>query len=118
VHIHEEDARRVYNRYRREAMAFKQIYPEAHFNLYDFVRLTAINMLSDLRHAARAHALWRSFASVPWFRAMQFWGTYQGYRHSGAVTQHLRQTFYYPRGMDAGESSARDVERIRYDHPQ
>jgi glycosyltransferase involved in cell wall biosynthesis len=36
VQVHDEIPHGVYNRYRREAMTFKQIYPEAHFSLYDF----------------------------------------------------------------------------------
>src|SRR3990172_10282737 len=36
VHAHNETPRAVYNRYRREGMAFKQIFPESHFNVYDF----------------------------------------------------------------------------------
>ncbi|MGQ9834027.1 MAG: hypothetical protein ACUVRJ_09570 [Candidatus Villigracilaceae bacterium] len=57
VHVHQETPRGVFNRYRREAMAFKRIYPEAHFNLYDFARLATMNILSDLWHAARERAL-------------------------------------------------------------
>ncbi|MFO7584342.1 MAG: glycosyltransferase family 2 protein, partial [Anaerolineales bacterium] len=40
IHIHNETPKGVRNRYRREAMAFKRIYPEAHFNIYDFFRMT------------------------------------------------------------------------------
>ena len=113
IHIHDETPRGIYNRYRREAMAFKRIFPESHFNVYDFARLTVTNILGDLLHAARQSVLWKSFASIFWFRFNQFWGTYQGYRQSGPVTQHLRQTFYYPH-WSAGHSDERDVEPIRY----
>lgn len=113
VHIHNETPRGVYNRYRREAMAFKRIFTESHFNIYDFARLTATNILSDLFHAARRRVFWRHFASVFWFRYNQFWGTYQGYRQSGPVTQQLRQTFYYPH-WSTGATDERDVEPIRY----
>lgn len=113
IHIHNETSRGVQNRYRREAMAFKRIFPESHFNVYDFARLTVTNILSDLFHAARQRVLWKSFVSIFWFRFNQFWGTYQGYRQSGPVTQQLRQTFYYPH-WSAGKSDERDVEPIRY----
>ncbi len=53
VHIHNETPKGVYNRYRREAMALRKIYPEANFNFYDFVRLTITNIVSDLWYAAR-----------------------------------------------------------------
>jgi glycosyltransferase involved in cell wall biosynthesis len=113
VHIHEETPRGIYNRYRREAMAFKRIFPESHFNVYDFARLTATNILSDLFQAARERVLWGSFSSIFWFRFNQFLGTYQGYRQSGPVTQQLRQTFYYPH-WGTRDSGKRDVEPIRY----
>ena len=117
IHAHNETPRGILNRYRREGMAFKRIFPESHFNIYDVVRLTATNILSDLWHAARQRLLLRNLASIFWFRIMQFWGTYQGYRLSGPLTAHLRQTFYYPRGANAkslGDSTDRDVQPIRY----
>ena len=114
IHVHVETRRGVYNRYRREAMAFKQIYPEAHFSLYDFVRNTSASICFDLLHAARAHVIWRSLASIYWFRFVQFWGTYQGYRHSSSLTPELRQTFYYHVGWEKTKSAPREVEPIRY----
>ena len=113
VHVHDETPRGTYNRYRREGMAFKRIFPESHFNVYDFARLTITNILGDLLHAARQRVFWRSFASIFWFRFNQFLGTYQGYRQSGPVTQQLRQTFYYPH-WSASNPDERDVEPIRY----
>ena len=107
--------RGVYNRYRREGMAFKKIYPEAHFSLYDFVRMSTANISSDLWHAARQHLFISSFASILWFRAAQFWGTYQGYRHSLEWNWQLRQTFYFPHGRQAPEKPApRSIEPIHY----
>jgi len=114
VHVHTETRRGVLNRYRREAMAFKQIFPEAHFNLYDFFRNVAASIGFDLLHAARARVLWCSLGSIFWFRWMQFRGTYQGYRHSSLLTPELRQTFYYHVGWEKTESRRREVEPIRY----
>lgn len=116
VHVHNESPRSIYNRYRREAMAFKRIFPQEHFHLGDFTRLVLTNILSDLWHAIRQGAPLRSLGSIFWFRWMQFWGTYQGYRQSGPLTWQLRQTFYYPRGMALDSREAvRDVEPIRYE---
>ena len=117
IHAHNETPRGILNRYRREGMTFKRIFPESHFNIYDVVRLTSTNILSDLWHAAQQSLLLRDLASIFWFRTIQFWGTYQGYRSSGPLTAHLRQTFYYPRGANAkspGDSTDRDVQPIRY----
>jgi rhamnosyltransferase len=114
IHVHNETPHGVFNRYRREAMAFKQIYPESHFNMYDFLRLTTMNILSDLWHAARERVLSKSFASIVWFRFMQFHGTRLGYRKSGLLTPQLRETFYYARARRPTNGAQRDVEPIRY----
>jgi glycosyltransferase involved in cell wall biosynthesis len=114
IHIHNERPAGVLRRYEREAMAFKRIYPEAHFSLYDVARMLTGNVASDLWHAAHQRALWKSFASILWFRWMQFWGTYRGYRRSAEWNWQLRQTFYYPRGMQAQPTPKRDVEPIWY----
>jgi rhamnosyltransferase len=114
IHVHDEIPGGVFNRYRREAMAFKKIYPEAHFSYYDFVRLMAMNILSDLWHAAREGRLWNNISSISQFRFMQFHGTRLGYRESGLLTPQLRETFYYARERKPKEDSQRDVEPIQY----
>jgi len=115
IHCHNERPRDIHNRYRREAMAFKQLHPEAHFSLYDMVRMTTANITSDLLQATRQHLLWKSFSSIYWFRTMQFWGTYQGYRQTPGWTWQLRQTFYYPHQLaKPNRSSPRDIKQIHY----
>jgi rhamnosyltransferase len=115
IHTHSETPSGVYDRYCREAMAFKRIFTESHFSIYDCARLIVSNVLSDSLDAVRRGRLLQSAVSILWFRSMQFWGTYQGYRHSSPITQQLRQTFYYPQGTHTADGSARDVEPIRYD---
>lgn len=117
IHIHAETPTGVQNRYRREAMAFKRIYPEAHFNAYDFLRMTLGNIFNDSVHAARARLLVQAGPEIFWFRFNQFWGTYQGYRQSAEWSWSLRQTFYYPRGLEADTPAKREVEPIRYSQP-
>jgi rhamnosyltransferase len=114
VHVHNETPRNVLNRYRREGMAFKRIYPEAHFSLYDFARNVFSSIGFDLLHAIRLRESWRHFPGIFWFRFYQFWGTYQGYRHPGLLTPDLRQTFYYHVGWEKTTPVQRDVEPIRY----
>jgi len=116
IHVHDETPQGVFNRYRREAMAFKRVYPEAHFSIYDFVRLTAMNILSDMWHAAQKRVLWRTLKSIFWFRFMQFHGTRLGYRESGLLTPQLRETFYYARERIPKDDGSRDVQPIRYNN--
>ncbi len=114
AHIHDERPRGVYNRYRREAIAFKRIFPDEEFSLWDFMRLSVFNIFSDLWHALRQKKLIGSFGSIFWFRLMQFWGTFQGYQYAGPITAKLRQTFYYPRSLRAASTHGRDVKPIDY----
>ena len=115
VHVHDETPFAVYNRYRREAMTFKRIFPEEHFSLGNFFRLVIINIYNDMLNAAHQRELRASLTSILWFRWMQFWGTYQGYLHSGPVTQQLRKTFYYPGDVHSVTTNqGRNVTPIRY----
>ncbi len=114
IHVHNETPRGVFNRYRREAMALRKIYPEAHFNFYDFLRLTITNILSDLWHAAREGVLLKNISSIFWFRFMQFHGTRMGHRETSLVTPQLREIFYYARKKKGKDESKREVEPIQY----
>ncbi len=116
IHVHNETPRGVYNRYRREAIAFKRIFPDETFGFWEALWLAAHNIATDLWHAGQEGALARHWKSIFWFRWMQFWGTYQGYRQSGPLTWQLRQTFYYPHGWKKkNRDNRRDIEPIRYD---
>lgn len=116
IHVHQETPKGVYNRYRREGMAFKQIYPHEHFRLGDFARLFVSNAASDWSAARRQGVLAESWRSILWFRWMQFWGTFRGYRQSGPLTWQLKEAFYYPTMMaaPAPEKSQREVPPIQY----
>ena len=115
IHVHNETPRAVFNRYKREAIAFKHIYIHERFGFLDFVRLSARNIVRDMQNAAHDGELLPSFGSIIWFRLCQFWGTYQGYRYSGPLTWQLRQRFYYPNGIQQGNQPIeRPVKPIDY----
>jgi glycosyltransferase involved in cell wall biosynthesis len=116
VHVHHETWHGIYNRYRREAMAFKQIYPQEKFDLGDFIRLLFVNVFNDWKAASRNHELKANWSQIAAYRWNQFLGTYQGYRQSGALSWDLRRTFYYP-SLNHGETfpeKEREVAPIRY----
>ena len=96
MHVHNETPMRIYNRYRREAIALKRIYPHEHFNAIDFMHLFTSNMISDYYHAWHKGMLWKNLTSIPLFRLMQFSGTYRGFSQRSKITSDLRHTFYYP----------------------
>lgn len=105
VHAHDETWRQVVNRYRREAIAHKQIYREQRMGPLDAIRLAVGNVASDYVHAARDGVLFRNLGSIPLFRAAQFWGTYRGFRQRGKASAVLRRRFYYPHGWGRQEGA-------------
>ena len=115
IHVHDEDRRAVYNRYRREAMALKQIRPQERFRLTDLARLYASNVLMDGWHALHEGALLRKMGEIAWFRWMQLWGTYRGFSQSGPLTSQLKEAFYYPRSLSRKRAlSGRPLAPIDY----
>ena len=117
VHVHEETARQVYNRYRREAIAHREIMEDDSFTVLDCCRLFASNTVADYRAALREGELPGSLLEIPRFRLMQFLGTWRGFNQEVPVSDRLRQRFFYPdtRGYPEGteEETDRDL-RIDY----
>ena len=99
VHVHDESARRIYNRYRREAIALKHIFPQQHFSFGNFLLLFIANVANDYYHAWHDGVLLSNLWGIIVFRLMQLWGTYRGFCQQGPVNLQLRQTFYYPYGL-------------------
>ena len=114
IHVHNETRRQVYRRYNREAIAFTRIFPEERFRLWDFLRLSVSNISSDLWHAGRQKVLWAAAGSILWFRIVQFWGTYQGYRYAGPITKQFIRRFYYPRRLRTGSDPDQRADPIMY----
>jgi glycosyltransferase involved in cell wall biosynthesis len=120
IHVHEESWRQVANRYRREALAHRQIFHDQRMGMLDAVRLGAANILSDYYHALREGVLLFNLASIPAFRAAQFWGTYHGFAQQGSLSAALRRRFYYPRGFKARDKPTTEVGSpiVYEEHPE
>lgn len=97
VHVHEETPRKIFNRYRREAIALKAIFPDERLSAIDALQLFVGNLASDYYHAWRERVLFRNLLSIAMFRFMQFSGSHSGFRQKGPVSGPLKQVFYYPR---------------------
>ncbi len=114
IHVHNESSNALYNRYRREAIALKEILPHERFGFYDFLHMYTKNVFSDACKAAREFIFWRNINEIAVFRFMQFLGTYRGYVQHGSVSRQLKEKFYYP-----GETQLmkRDVSAQRQARP-
>ena len=98
MHVHEETWAKIRNRYRREAIAHKQIYDEQRMGRAEAIGLAVANIGGDAAFAPKHRALLRNVGSIVGFRTAQFIGTYQGFAQRGPVQSELKRRFYYPAG--------------------
>lgn len=120
VHVHEESFKQVINRYRREAIAHKDIYNDQEMGIVTAARLAAINVFGDYREALHEGCLQENALDIPRFRLAQFIGTYRGFSQSGPVTDVLKRRFYYPSANGNMASQRDDIKigrPIDYDEP-
>jgi GT2 family glycosyltransferase len=103
AHIHEESWSQIRNRYRREAIAHREIFHDQAMTIPEALRLVAANVIGDLWSAGEGHMLAGNFKDIVLFRINQFLGTFQGFRQAGPVTNELKQLFYYPAPRSAVE---------------
>jgi len=99
IHIHDESMKNIFNRYRREAIALKQIFPDECLSILEVMKLSSANIWNDYRLAWRDRELMEHMISILVFRLMQFSGGYRGGKESVHVSGRLKETFYYPRGV-------------------
>ncbi len=117
IHVHNETPIQIRNRYRREAMALKTIFPHESFSLWDFFHLFTRNVLSDASVAIHEHTFLKNCRDIITFRFMQFWGTYKGFTSRETLTKQLRRTFYYPNSrIPKKQSDPAERDHIDYSH--
>jgi len=116
IHQHDETWRQVYRRYKREAIALKQILPNSTFSFWDFLRSWVGKSVSDLNQARYENAFFKHVFEILWFRLMQYWGTYRGFHFGGKINAQLHRAFYYPPYiLDKKVPKSRPVEPIDYE---
>ncbi len=115
IHIHEETIKQVHNRYRREAIAMKQILPSSQFSIRNMISMIVRKLVKDFSQARRDRVLSKEFVNILRFRVFQYLGTWQGYRYSGNIDHQLHKFFYYPPQMLSEKiPESRLVEPINY----
>ena len=115
IHVHEETIIGIFNRYRREAIALRNIYPNECLTVWDVLRLTSANIFNDYIHASREKVLFKNIKNIPVFRFVQFIGGYRGGQQSELVSGQLKEAFYYPRGIHHRTSTS-NIEKNRIDY--
>jgi rhamnosyltransferase len=115
VHVHNERFSQVVNRYRREAVAHKEIYSDQTMAAIQAFGLAAVHILGDARAALAERMLARQLLDIVRFRSAQFYGAQRGFSQAGPIPEALRRRFYYPadqteRSSARAEAPGRPIE--------
>jgi len=100
VHVHEETPRRIFHRYKREAIALQRLISDSHLTLVELGRFLGRSIAVDVEVARRQRKVLSVLPEILMFRTMQYFGTYAGLHHRTPVTQDLIMKFYYPQGPE------------------
>lgn len=118
IHVHNERWGGILNRYKREAMALRQIYPTERFRFWNFLWLFSLNVAHDCLRAMKEGVFSNNVSSIFLFRLMQFWGTYQGFRNMLVISRQLKERFYYPGAQSRHKKNALDTSEQYIDYSQ
>lgn len=97
IHVHDEKMSSILNRYKREAIALKEIFPDTGMSFAAFLSLFLSNTVFDLLRAIKQRKLLGNIMEIVAFRLMQYWGTYRGLNYRSPVTQEMIVQLFYPR---------------------
>ena len=94
-HVHEETLPQVYNRYLREAIATKRMFPHYRFTWRELLRGLPYAMVRDVLFAIRHKHL----GKLPWMpatRVAHFLGIYRGVRHQTRLAREVARHLDVP----------------------
>lgn len=100
IHIHDEATSSIFNRYKREAIALKEIFPDTGMSFIGFLSLLLSNTTFDVMRAIKQRRLFSNFVDILIFRTMQYLGTYKGLNYRSPVTHDMIVKLFYPRTPD------------------
>ena len=119
IHIHEETSLQIFNRYKREGIAYNFIFNDQTFSFFDLIKLWAANTISDYIYAVKKGRFLKNIVGIPLFRFLQFSGTYRGFKQPSSVTKALKNRLYYPNGfftVKASDPPSVKRQPIEYDN--
>jgi glycosyltransferase involved in cell wall biosynthesis len=97
IHIHEEQPKQILNRYTREAIALKKLFPDSQMSVGKFLFLFLSNTFLDWGRALKHRVFFKNVCEIVMMRYYQYLGTYKGLKIQSPVTHEMIVTFYYPR---------------------
>ncbi|WP_306250429.1 glycosyltransferase family 2 protein [Parvularcula sp. IMCC14364] len=115
THVHEESQKQTQNRYYREALVLRDIMPEVHFSLLDFVRYFTVGTALDMRAAFSEGRTFSRISEIVAFRFAQYWGTYKGHNEHRKLSRAQKERYYYPaqdKALQKQEADEKDASGL------
>jgi 2-desacetyl-2-hydroxyethyl bacteriochlorophyllide A dehydrogenase len=97
VHIHDEDYYKVYNRFKREAIAYKIIFSSFHYRRMNLIITYIIITVKDILFGVKHRKSFKKIISSIIYRLAEFRGLRDGYYHAGSLTEELKNELYFPK---------------------
>jgi len=116
-HVHDEYFHQVVNRFRREGIACRRIFPKTRYSKVHMAYRCALDMMRDAIYGVSAGKPLRKFLQIPLYRIAQHRGTYEGLRWSEPVTDSDRRKLYYPdvnRGVVIRGANQHQLEELDF----
>ncbi len=96
-HLHDENWRKVKNRFEREAIALQRIMPEVQITFSDFLRYFTSSVMLDYSKAIRERIFFKKAKEILMYRLAQYWGSYQGNHSHRKISKKVKEQYFYPR---------------------
>lgn len=96
-HLHDENWRKVKNRFEREAIALQRIMPEVQISFSDFLRYYISSVMLDYSKAIQERIFFKKAKEILMYRLAQYWGSYQGNHSHRKISKKVKEQYFYPR---------------------
>lgn len=94
-HIHNETWKKIFLRYKREAIALQKIMPELKISFLDLTFFCITAIVNDIVEAIKENKLKQNLISIFAFRFMQYYGSYKGNHDHRKLSQKRKFQYFY-----------------------
>jgi len=94
-HIHNETYKQIYNRFKREAIAYKTIFPDDHYDTTKTILMFISIFLKDIYFMVSIKKPIRKIFSVFLYRYYEFRGWRDGHYIAGELTKDMKDGLYF-----------------------
>lgn len=98
-HIHDETYKQIYNRFKREAIAYKTIFPEDDFDTVKTILMFISIFLKDIYFLVSIKKTIRNIFSAFLYRYSEYRGWRDGHYIAGELTKDMKDGFYFTKKM-------------------